>query len=216
MLFDHHIHSRFSKEDSLSEIGDIIDAAKRCGLGGIAISDHNEIGGSLAAKEMGRGGILVIPSVEVSSADGHIIALGVGESMPVGRDAKETIDRIHELGGIAIAAHPYDRFRRGVGDLSWKLDFDAIEINGHCLMGNRHAAKIAKRYEIPLVGGSDAHAIGGIGSICTKVSGETEEEIVDNIRSGLCTPVFNKNKIRLKASIITDKISRKYNLNRTL
>ncbi len=216
MLFDHHIHSKYSVFDSASEIVDIIRAAKEFGLDAIAVSDHDAIEGSLGAAGKSSDDLLIIPGMEVSSLDGHIVVLGVRELIERDLSARETIRRAHDLGGIAIAAHPYDTFRRGVKDLCWELDFDAIEINGHCLYGNTKAENAAKEHGKPLVGGSDAHALNGIGVISTEVGGSSPEEIFENIRKGRCRPIYRKNKVSLKTSIITDKISRKYHLSRKL
>ncbi len=214
MLFDHHVHSKYSVRDSRSEINDIIEVAKGTGLGGVSISDHDAIEGSLKASKRSSKEFVIIRSMEVSSLDGHIIALGVKKRVERDMSAKETIDAIHKQGGIAIAAHPYDSFRRGVGDLTFELDFDAIEINGHCLRGNGQAESIAKEHGIPLVGGSDAHSLSGIGAICTSVEGKTSKEVLENIKKGKCHPVQRKHDAILKTEIIIDKI--KYRISKKL
>lgn len=216
MLFDHHIHSKYSRLDSMSEIEDILAVAKASGMGGIAISDHDTIEGSLKAAKASSKELIVIPSIEVGSIDGHIVCLGITEGIDRELPAKEVIKKAHDLGGIVIAAHPYDTFRRGVGDLCWKLDFDAIEINGHCLHGNGKAENAAKKHKKPLVGGSDAHALSGIGAICTEIEAKTAEEIIENIKAGKTKVVYKRNPVSLKTSIITDSISRKYHMHRKL
>ncbi len=210
MLFDYHIHSKYSVLDSRSEIADILKRGKSIGLGAIAISDHDAIEGALKAMIFSSREFIVIPAMEISSREGHIVGLGLRKAIERDLSAEETVKRIHELGGLAIAAHPYDSFRSGVGDLCWKLGFDAIEVNGHCLYGNSKAEKAAKEHGIPLVGGSDAHSVDEIGSICTLVSGGSAAEILDAIRCGRCRPVHKKNKASLKASIVLGKVSRKY------
>ena len=209
MLFDPHIHSKYSIYDSASEVGDIIDKARELGLGAIAISDHDEIQGSLKAVGSPGKGLIAVSSTEVGSADGHILALGVKERIEPGLSAEETVKIIHKLGGLAIAAHPYDTLRSGVGDLCWKLDFDAIEVNGHCLYGNGDAEDAAKKHRRPLIGGSDAHALDEIANICTEVEGKTAEEILGNIKAGRCSVVYRKGVFSLKASILAGKVSRK-------
>ena len=73
------------------------------------MTDHNQIEGSLKiARETD---FLIIPGMEVSSADGHIVALNLKELIPRGLSAAETVDRIHRAGGIAIAVHPYAWFK---------------------------------------------------------------------------------------------------------
>jgi hypothetical protein len=212
MLFDYHVHSKFSVSDSFSEVDDIIEAAQKAGLGALAISDHNEVEGSMQAVESAPKGLIVIPSTEVSSSDGHIVGLGVSKRIGEYMSAEDTIAEIHKMGGIAIAAHPYDSFRSGVGDLSWKLDFDAVEINGHCLYGNSKAKKMAEKHSKPLVGGSDAHIVEDIGSIATELDGSGQKEIFDNIRLGECKPSYQRNRASMKMSILADKVVRRYRM----
>jgi len=222
MLFDLHVHSRYSVRDSTSDITEILLRAVDVGLNGVAVTDHNAVQGSLDALELAKReefkGLMVIPGIEVSSLDGHIVCLGVTEVIARDMGAEETIERAHELGGIAIAAHPYDRFRSGVGDLCHELDFDAVEINGHCLWGNSKAAEAAKKHDRPLVGGSDAHSISGIGTIVTKTREEISEleDLFDDIKSGRCKPIKRKNHLAHKAYIIADKVARQYGKRRRL
>jgi len=79
MIFDLHIHSKYSTLDCFVEVDDIIKRAKARGLNGIAICDHDKIRGSLEALKYSSKEFLVIPGSEVSSDDGHILALGVKE-----------------------------------------------------------------------------------------------------------------------------------------
>lgn len=221
MLLDLHIHSKYSVLDSKSDIVDIIAAARKAGLDGIAVTDHNEIKGALEALALAASALysegqmkrfIVIPGIEVSSIEGHIVCLGVRKRIERDLSAEETIAKVHDMSGIAIAAHPYDRFRDGVRDLCFKLPFDAIEINGHCLWGNSYASKMAREHGKPLVGGSDAHSVNGVGTVTTEVRADpTIEAVLGAIRAGQCKPVVRKNRLSHKASILTDKIARKCN-----
>ena len=82
---------------------------------------------------------------------------------------QETIDRIHELGGIAIAAHPYAGWPRiaSLKDAILNYRFDAIEVlnGGTRVNANRKAYKAAKELNIPVVAGSDSHHWKDIGLI---------------------------------------------------
>jgi len=123
---------------------------------------------------------------------------------------------IHSRGGIAVAAHPYDKLRRGVKDLCWQVGFDAIEINGHCLIGNSQAERIAKEKKKPLIGGSDAHALSGIGTIATESEAGSVDELLKNIKEGKCGYVAKKNKMAHAVSIIRDRMAKSYNGARKL
>ena len=175
-VFDIHIHSNYS--DGANSIEEIVQHAKEIGLDGIAITDHSEIEGSLKAREFNSAEFGVIPGIEVSSRQGHIVGLGLEEIVHDGLSAEETVKRIHELGGIAIAAHPYDRIRMGVGDLIYELDFDAVEIyNGHTLSVTKSPEDVMKGLKIPAVCGSDAHCLDEIGMAVIKVNGDPIEAI---------------------------------------
>ena len=170
MLFEIHCHSTFS--DGRASPKQIVDYAKGF-LDGIAVTDHDSILGTLEALKYQSDKFTVIPGMEVSSKDGHILALNVRELLPKDLHAKETIERIHALGGLAIAAHPYDRWRLGVGDLILKLEFDAVEVlNGHTFTNTRDPMKVCLSAGIPVVGGSDAHTLSEIGLVLTEFDGE--------------------------------------------
>ena len=74
--FDLHVHSFFSK-DATGSPESLIEAALAKGLSGIAITDHDtcEAHAYLKAKPLPEG-FLVVPGVEVSTAEGHLLCLG--------------------------------------------------------------------------------------------------------------------------------------------
>src|SRR5512137_1739977 len=114
MKLDLHIHSTYSR-DGTALPKEIVSRCKALGLDGLAITDHNAIRGSLEAVELAKmEGLFVVRGVEVSTADGHVLAYGVSELVPKGLSIQDTIDRIHSAGGIAVAAHPV-RFPSGIG-----------------------------------------------------------------------------------------------------
>jgi len=180
MRLDIHVHSCFS--DGVPTPKEIVERCKEIGLDGVAITDHDCIEGSLEALEYAGNDFLVITGMEVSSQEGHILALGIKKPVDKGLSAAETIERIHKLGGIAIAAHPYDRYRRGVGDLILKLPFDAVEVvNGHTFTNWRNPEGIAMKAKLPMVGGTDAHSLGEIGNVSIVVAGNP----LDSIKKGV-------------------------------
>jgi len=181
---DLHVHTSHSI-DGLCSVDEVVAAAKAKGLDGIAITDHNSIAGHPEAKKLSKGGFLVIPGVEVSSADGHIVGLGVRELIPRGLSAKETVGRIRKQGGIAIAAHPFALGRRP--GLVYKAKFDAIEVlNSRAfLLSNPLARRFAERNKIPMVAGTDAHYRDEIGLAYTTVDCELKiESILEHIKTG--------------------------------
>ncbi len=130
----------------------------------VAITDHNEVKAYDDVKDNDKG-VIVIPGEEVSSKEGHIIALGIDRLIPRGLGIKETIDAIHEAGGYAFAAHPY-RWWSGLGEKNTiQYDFDGTEArNARSIpSANRRSERLAKRIGKPVTAGSDAHTPGPIG-----------------------------------------------------
>jgi predicted metal-dependent phosphoesterase TrpH len=160
-------------------------------LDAVAITDHNQLEGAYKiAKETD---FLIIPGMEVSSNDGHIVALNVNELIPRGYSAVETVERIHRAGGVAVACHPYVLFK---GCLKDKVcaSFDAIEvINARAVPFKRSVKKAqetAERLKLTRVAGTDAHYGPQIGYSYTEIE-TTEpsvEAIANAIVNGRCNP----------------------------
>ncbi len=162
MIADLHVHTTYSK-DGRSTPQQVIDTCIERGIGCVAITDHNSFAAYFDVKDNGK--VIVIPAEEVSSAEGHIVALGIDREIPRGLSIQETIDAIHEAGGSAFAAHPY-RWWSGLGEKNTlKYDFDGTEaMNARSVRGaNRKSAKLAERIGKPITAGSDAHSPERIG-----------------------------------------------------
>jgi predicted metal-dependent phosphoesterase TrpH len=187
---DLHVHTTYSK-DSLITSKDLVYYAKRSGLNAVAVTDHNYLEGAFKiAKEMD---FLIIPGMEISSADGHIVALNIPELIPRGLSAKETVNRIHDAGGIAIACHPFVLFK-GCLKENVSTSFDAVEIiNARAYPFRRSVKKAiqtAERLNLPRVAGTDAHYGPQIGYGYTVIeAAESSVEAVCNaIVKGDCQP----------------------------
>ena len=194
MKFDLHVHSHHSK-DSKSTHDDILNAARKRGIDGFAICDHDTVEGGLAcekrALELGLR-ITVIPGVEVSSSKGHILVLGVRENIEPLLSPEETIHRARKLGGTIIIPHPFKQSSHGIGSFEG-LDIDAVEVfNSRCLFNdaNHKAEAEAKRLGIPGVAGSDSHIPEMVGQAYTEIdaSENTLEAVLRAIREGKVAP----------------------------
>ncbi len=176
MRYELHCHSTYS--DGTATPGEIVSLARGMGLSGVAVTDHDVIAGSLAALKHATEEFRVVPGMEVSSSDGHILALGVRELVAKDMPAEKTIEAIHALGGMAVAAHPYDRWRTGVGDLILKLPFDAVEVkNGHTFGNRKDPVRACLEAGLSMVGGSDAHTPGEIGLVTVEFEGTLESAV---------------------------------------
>ena len=126
MKFDLHVHSNCS--DGRDEVRTILQAAVRRGLAGLSITDHDTLQGSLKAMKIIREerlDLILIPGAEVTTAEGHLLVLGVQELPPRGRSPEETTEMAREQGGITIVPHPYHPFRHAIGRIP---DCDAVEV----------------------------------------------------------------------------------------
>lgn len=176
MKGDIHIHSKYSP-DSASEPDQIIKTAKKKGLDFIAISDHNKF-------LQYKGEIMVLQAEEVSSVDGHVLALFIeGEILP-GQSQEETVDSIRDKNGIAICVHPFRKVN-GIGQ-KFKDIYDAIEVkNGRCMAKcNSNGEKLARKINRPSTAGSDAHFYEEVGRAFMELDATDEESIRKAILSG--------------------------------
>jgi len=196
---DLHVHTVYSP-DSLITLETLVFYAKRRGLNAVAVTDHNRVEGAL--KFAGETDFLIIPGTEVNSSDGHIVALNVREVIPRDLSAEETVERIHETGGIAVACHPFAMFKGSLGKHA-SGKFDAIEtINASASpfkRSVRKAEEVAERFKLPRVAGTDAHYAPAIGYAYTVVDAELNADaVVKAIAAGRCEPFGAPVPLRLK------------------
>ncbi len=190
LKIDLHVHTCYSY-DGFTTLREVILYAKRRGLNGVAVTDHNTIEGALKLHRKNKP-IIVIPGIEVSTSHGHVLALNVTELIPKGLTVQETIERIHDAGGIAIAAHPFTLGKLGIG---WETNssFDAIEVINSAsfpfFFSVFMSKKLANYLKLPQTGGSDAHHPCEIGQAYTEVEAESDvENIIESIRKGRTKP----------------------------
>ena len=187
-----HCHSALS-HDGRDEIELLLEQAAGIGLDALAITDHDALNASIEAAELAPAYDLVgIPGMEVTTAAGHVLAIGVRERVPAGLSFAETLERIREQGAIAIVPHPFQRSRHGVAphiSRSALASADAIEIyNSRLLTGrsNRQAERFARARNLPMTAGSDAHISEMIGQAVTEIDAaeRSADAILDAIREG--------------------------------
>jgi predicted metal-dependent phosphoesterase TrpH len=194
LRLDPHVHSAASY-DGRDPPAMLLEQAADIGLDAVVITDHDEIGSSLWAAEIApEYGLIGIPGVEVSTAHGHLLAIGVEECPKPGRPLEETVTRVRELGGAAVVAHPFQRTRHGARSRAIRrADPDGIETyNAWLFTGyrNRRARSFAARHDYTGLAGSDAHSVTTVGRAFTEIEldGPKEaigtDEVVETIRRG--------------------------------
>jgi len=105
-LADLHLHTIYSY-DGTASLSAVLNRAKQLGLDVIAITDHDEIAGALKALEIASSyNVEVIPGIEITTADGDLLALFITEKVDAGLSLVETVLRVRKLGGVCIAPHP--------------------------------------------------------------------------------------------------------------
>jgi predicted metal-dependent phosphoesterase TrpH len=154
----------------------------------IAVTDHDETSGSLEAREWAtRRGyrVQVIPGVEVSTRDGHLLALFVEDRPPGLASLRRTAEWVLTRGGVCLAPHPLTRWTHSLTPRSLTGAIEAglligVEVLNSSLAGRGsrpHALALARRHGLAEVGSSDAHMMAMIGLARTRFPGHTPEEL---------------------------------------
>jgi predicted metal-dependent phosphoesterase TrpH len=217
LRYDLHIHSRYSPDGTLG-VADIVRIARKRGLDGIAVTDHDTIRGGLDLVKLKPEGIDVICGCEVNTDRGDVIGLFLTEEIK-SRDHVAVIDEIHAQGGVAIVPHPFDSIR---GSAFWPSDreaslIDAVEvINARCVFrrSNETADRFADRYALAKTGGSDAHFGAEIGNAGTLIDESTDLREAILRKSTMAfgktsSPIFH---LRTKALLVERRITKKRTL----
>jgi predicted metal-dependent phosphoesterase TrpH len=197
-LADIHLHTIYSY-DGTASLSAVLTRAKQLGLDVIAITDHDEIKGALKARELAPiYGVEVIPGIEITTADGDLLALFITEKVDAGLSLVETVLKVRELGGVCIAPHPMAS-GMGMKSLSGRTILKALRnpqvaetligietYNGTSIdrVSNYYAFALACRLEITQTGSSDAHVVDTIGFGATEFEGNTAADLLIALKNG--------------------------------
>jgi predicted metal-dependent phosphoesterase TrpH/glycosyltransferase involved in cell wall biosynthesis len=171
IVADLHMHTAWSHDCSTTP-AELVDHAEAEGLGAIAVTDHNVFGGAQEAVELARGrDLVVVPGEEVKTdGQGEVIGLFLEREIPRGLSFGDTIAAIREQGGLVYVPHPFDRLH-AIPDprtLHRHLaDVDVLEVyNARLLFEayNDEALRFARKYNLTMGAGSDAHVLQGVGT----------------------------------------------------
>ncbi len=195
---DLHCHSFFSG-DGVSSPEENIASARAKGLHGFALTDHNTSDGCRHLLDQGLmredgqpvDGFLIVPGAEITTAEGHLLCLGV--LLPnnlKGTPAAEICKIVHDLNGITIPPHPYDLFRAGIREAVLDtLEIDALEVFNAATTFkryNRLAFEYATQRGLPMTAGSDAHHAAAMGTAFTILNTDdfSTRGILDQVKKG--------------------------------
>ncbi len=200
MKLDLHVHTSYSA-DCDERLENYFKAAHKNGLNGFAITDHNEVKGAIKAYQLAKQykDVVILRGVEVSSDKGHILGYGIKEPIPRGLSPEETVEKITNLGGVAVAAHPFRR-ASGLGpEVVKKVKFKNVETLNHRSLHNenKRAVQLASELHAGTTGGSDAHFSSELGLAATefKINTTREDDIIAEISKKNTTPVGEDSSI---------------------
>jgi predicted metal-dependent phosphoesterase TrpH/glycosyltransferase involved in cell wall biosynthesis len=171
IVADLHMHTSWS-HDCQVPVEDLLDHAEAEGLGAIAVTDHNVFGGAREAVELARGrDLVVIPGEEIkTNGQGEVIGLFLSGEIPRGLSFGATVEAIRAQGGVVYVPHPFDRLH-SIPDAAtlhrYLQQIDVLEVyNARLLFEayNDEALRFARKYDLTMGAGSDAHVLQGVGT----------------------------------------------------
>lgn len=196
-LADLHIHTIYSY-DGTTSVPAVLTRARQIGLDVIAITDHDEIAGALKALELAsKYDVEVIPGIEITTAEGDLLALFIQKKVKPGLQLIDTLVRVGELGGICVAPHP-TATGPGMKSLNGLSIIEALQHAdaSRVLLGietynatvldqtsNKYARTLAERSGVSQTGSSDAHVLNAIGLGTTEFPGYTAEDFAVAIQN---------------------------------
>ncbi len=194
MLVDLHIHECTFSKDSKNSLKEIVESAKRKGLDGVCITDHDSMGLKETAEKYSKEvNFPIFVGVEVLTNQGDILAFGIDKIPDKKLDAQQFINYVKKYDGVCFSAHPFRNNNRGLEEnlLSVK-GLDGIEVlNGNTdLKANQKALEYCKILGMQAIGASDSHSEKTLGKYATKLPkwANNLEEFIDVLKLGQCKP----------------------------
>ena len=205
MIIDLHVHTSPASPCSTSPVNEIIQEAKRIGLDGICLTDHNHVWdpdevGDLRRKHK----FLILRGNEITTDQGDMVVFGLEKAIKGIVKLEDLREEVSAAKGFIIVAHPFRGFLTfGIGKLGLTAEkamerplfkyVDAVEVM-NCKVTrkeNRFAAEVAEGLNLPATGGSDAHEVSEVGIFATRFSQviTNEKELIEALRDGSYTPI---------------------------
>ncbi|MDR3578028.1 MAG: PHP domain-containing protein [Anaerolineaceae bacterium] len=200
-LADLHIHTIHSYDGTATVPAVLKHVADHTNLNVIAITDHDTLAGLPEALALApRYNLEVIPGCEITTSEGHLLALFIDRPIQAGLSFLKTIQQIKAQGGICIAAHPT---ARGTSSVSfeiihktlWHPDAQGVLVGVEAfnagLVYTRSNASVIKRSQtlpIAQVGNSDAHILKMIGHGASEFQGRSAADLRRALEQAETTP----------------------------
>lgn len=209
-VIDLHVHTTKGSSDSSLSPQEMVQEAKRLGLPGLCITEHNAPWDRHEFTDFARKhDLLLIRGVEIDTDMGHVLVFGLDSYVSGISQISELRRVVDEKEGFMVTAHPFRGihspggirrpllYKDGVSlpssveEASQHPVFglaDAIEVaNGNTVDGeNAFAWQVAQRLSFKSTGGSDAHSLHGLGRCSTVFEDDirSEEEFIQALRKG--------------------------------
>ena len=185
---DLHIHTTYSDDSTVTPKALVEKLVAHKSVKAAAVTDHDTVNGLNETRKLAAAypDILIIPGVEISTAEGDILILGAEKTPPQPWTVENVLDFARTNDYVSVVAHPYREY--GMGDLARNYKVDAIEVlNGESTPhANKLAHDLAKTMKLPGVAGSDAHNPSEPLTVYTEIqSALNVDEILKAIKKGL-------------------------------
>jgi predicted metal-dependent phosphoesterase TrpH len=204
-IIDLHVHTSPASPCSTSHVEEIIQEAKRIGLDGICLTDHNHVWDLDEVEGLRRKHkLLILRGNEITTDQGDMVVFGLEKEVKGIVKLKDLREEVAAAKGFIIVAHPFRGFLTfGIGKLGLTPEkamerplfkyVDAIEVM-NCKVTekeNSFAAKVAAGLSLPATGGSDAHEVAEVGIFATRFSQviSNEKELIEALRDGSYAPI---------------------------
>lgn len=225
-IADLHTHTIYSY-DGTASVPAVLERAQKIGLNVIAVTDHDEINGSLKALKLAsRFGIEVIPGIEITTAEGDLLAYNILQKVERDLPLIETILKVGELGGFCIAPHPMaggfgmkslsaysiKRALRNPEVARILIGIETYNATAIDKMSNHYAHILGEHLGIAKLGNSDAHVVDAIGLGATEYEGHTDMDLIKAIRQGTTSIQKKKewNSVRILGSWAAHYVGRTF------
>lgn len=212
MFIDLHAHTYPASDDAFLSADELVDGAKRAGLDGICITEHDRFWDSEHIMALSRRHrFLVLAGSEINTEDGHLLVFGLNKYVFGMHRSAFVKDLVTKHQAAMVAAHPYRRRYPKIGSESSEEMGNAITaaseeqvfkfchgietVNGRgSTVQNAFSNMLARRLKVSRTGGSDSHRLDHIGTVCTKFNGTIGcvADLVRELKAGRFEPVGPK------------------------
>jgi predicted metal-dependent phosphoesterase TrpH len=202
MRIDHHLHTTRLSPDSCIDPFELVEHAKRVGLDGIVITEHDALwpADELAELQAAAGPkLVVLAGVEVSADEGHFLVYGLDDltDLEPGVPLSHLLEVVAGRGAAIVGAHPFrwgQEFDQIIAD--YGPVFDALELvsNNVSATTRQLTQALLDQWPMSATGSSDGHDLDVVGCYHSHFSARISDmaEFVAALRAGDVRPSASK------------------------